>query len=64
MISECALALLPASYPSLTEMAHAGGVLTPSTAFGDVIVERLKRSGRIEIETGLIEEGEESRKRR
>ncbi|KAM0756386.1 NAD(P)-binding protein [Meredithblackwellia eburnea MCA 4105] len=44
MITECALALA-LDYERLPPMAHAGGPLTPATALGDVLVERLEKTG-------------------
>jgi len=56
MIAESALSLLnPEALPAL---AQKGGVLTPVTAFGDVLVERLRETGRFEFESGVVEEGE------
>jgi Uncharacterized conserved protein len=56
MIAECALSLLdPRQLPAF---AQKGGVLTPVTAFGDVIVERLRDSGRFEFESEVIQVGE------
>ena len=56
MIAESALSLLnPEALPAL---AQKGGVLTPMTAFGDVLVERLRETGRFEFESGVVEEGE------
>jgi short subunit dehydrogenase-like uncharacterized protein len=53
MIVECALSLvLEADH--LPPFAKRGGVLTPMTAFGDVLIERLKASGRITIESEVI----------
>lgn len=64
MISEGALALL-LSRDELPEAALEGGVLTPSTALGDVLVQRLRQSGRFEIESEVIPAGrDESRKTR
>lgn len=53
MIAECALSpVLDADH--LPAFAKRGGVLTPMTAFGDVLIERLKASGRITIESEVI----------
>ncbi|TDL16443.1 NAD-P-binding protein [Rickenella mellea] len=54
MVSECALCLLDTSNPNLPEMARRGGVLTPMTAFGDVLVERLRKNERFEIESAVV----------
>jgi len=53
-IAECALALA-LDYDALPARAREGGVLTPSTAFGDVLIERLKRfDDRFKIESEII----------
>ncbi|KIY65015.1 hypothetical protein CYLTODRAFT_492651 [Cylindrobasidium torrendii FP15055 ss-10] len=52
MIAESALALL---HPEqLSPFARQGGVLTPSVALGDVLVERLNKEGTIQIESKLV----------
>ncbi|KAF8661486.1 hypothetical protein AX16_001323 [Volvariella volvacea WC 439] len=43
----------------LPELAQKGGVLTPVTAFGDIIAERLKASGRVEIGSEVVQIGRE-----
>ncbi|KAH0828998.1 Saccharopine dehydrogenase-domain-containing protein [Lanmaoa asiatica] len=53
MIAECALCLALEA-DRLPAFAKRGGVLTPMTAFGDVLIERLKVSGRITIESEAI----------
>ncbi|KAF9222364.1 NAD(P)-binding protein [Gyrodon lividus] len=53
MIAECALSLV-LDADSLPEFSKRGGVLTPMTAFGDVLIERLKACGRISIESEVI----------
>ena len=64
MISECALSIL-LSYPDLTEAAHEGGILTPMSALGDVLVKRLEASGKFSISSEVIlGQGDESRKTR
>ncbi|KAG0703333.1 Saccharopine dehydrogenase-domain-containing protein [Suillus ampliporus] len=62
MISECALALA-LDGAKLPQMSKGGGVLTPMTAFGDVLIERLRRSRHIDIESELVV-GTEPRKTR
>ncbi|KAG2352064.1 hypothetical protein BDR07DRAFT_1439811, partial [Suillus spraguei] len=62
MISECALALV-LDGATLPHISSGGGILTPMTAFGDVLIERLRRSGHIDIESELLV-GTESRKTR
>ena len=44
MIVECGLALAH-DYERLPPLAKKGGFLTPATAFGEVLVERLEASG-------------------
>ncbi|GJE97550.1 saccharopine dehydrogenase-domain-containing protein [Phanerochaete sordida] len=62
MIAEGALALLLA-HGALPEHVREGGVLTPASALGDVLVQRLRESGRFEIESGVVD-AVESRKTR
>jgi short subunit dehydrogenase-like uncharacterized protein len=62
MISECALALA-LDGATLPQISTGGGILTPMTAFGEVLIERLKRSGYIDIESELLV-GTEPRKTR
>ncbi|KIJ66142.1 hypothetical protein HYDPIDRAFT_110316 [Hydnomerulius pinastri MD-312] len=54
LVSECALTLI-LDAPSLPALAKEGGVLTPMTAFGDVLIERLNNCGRIRIASEVIE---------
>lgn len=64
MISEAALAIL-LSHAELPDAAKEGGVLTPASALGDVLVQRLQDSGRFEFESEVIlGQDEESRKSR
>ncbi|SCV68717.1 BQ2448_838 [Microbotryum intermedium] len=44
MISECALAIVK-DYERLPPLARHGGILTPATALGPVLVERLEKTG-------------------
>lgn len=65
MVVESALTLL---FDELPPLAAAGGVLTPMTALGDSLVHRLRKNGRFEIDTGLVdspddEMGEDKKKR-
>jgi len=53
MIAECALSLVLET-EHLPSFAKRGGVLTPMAAFGDVLIERLKASGRITIESDVV----------
>ncbi|KAI0828046.1 Saccharopine dehydrogenase-domain-containing protein [Trametes gibbosa] len=63
MISECALGLLLED-SSLPVSARPGGILTPATALGDVIVRRLEGTGSMRFESEVIDADEESRKER
>lgn len=75
MISESALCLLlpPTSLSSATKadynpfdhlppMASEGGILTPMTAFGDVLIQRLKDTGMFEFSSQVVEDSAEDRK--
>ena len=53
MSSEAALSLL--HVPSLPPLAQHGGILTPSTALGDVIVKRLSEAGYWEIASTVVQ---------
>jgi short subunit dehydrogenase-like uncharacterized protein len=53
IIVECALSLV-LNADALPAFSKRGGVLTPMTAFGDVLIERLKACGRISIESEVI----------
>ena len=55
MVSECALALL-LNRDELPELGKRGGVLTPASAFGDVLVRRLEETGRFQFESGRLTE--------
>ena len=64
MISESALAIL-LNHDELPDIAKEGGVLTPASALGDVLVRRLEASGRFLIESEVVlGPGDESRKTR
>lgn len=63
MISECALALA-LERSALPWRAQEGGVLTPATAFGDVLVRRLEATGVFQFESGVVAPEAESRKQR
>lgn len=54
MIAESALALLKPA--KLTPIAQEGGVLTPMSALGDVLIKRLKATGRFEVESEVVEQ--------
>ncbi|KAI9067472.1 hypothetical protein FKP32DRAFT_1588577 [Trametes sanguinea] len=63
MIAECALGLL-LDDDKLPVTARPGGILTPATALGDVIVRRLKATGRMSFESEIVQGTDESRKER
>lgn len=63
MISECALALA-LDDASLPPHAHIGGVLTPATALGSVLVSRLEATGLVQFESQIVRGNEESKKDR
>lgn len=52
MISESALLLL--SVEKLPPLARRGGILTPMTAFGDALIERLQSTGRFEFDSNVV----------
>ncbi|KAF8161736.1 Saccharopine dehydrogenase-domain-containing protein [Mycena galopus ATCC 62051] len=63
MISEAALSLALAARDALPAIGRRGGVLTPATALGDVLVERLATSGRITFESNVVSvRGQEGKK--
>ncbi|KAG9049597.1 hypothetical protein FS837_009797 [Tulasnella sp. UAMH 9824] len=65
MVGEIALALLPASRERLPALAKKGGVLTPASALGQELVDRLRETGRFEFdEEEVYDYGSESRKNR
>jgi hypothetical protein len=53
MISESALALV-CSHDKLPNLARKGGVLTPMSALGDVLIERLQSTGRFEFTSEIV----------
>lgn len=55
MLVESALSLT-LSHDRLPALAKEGGVLTPATAFGDVIVDRLNATDEFEIESMTLQE--------
>lgn len=44
----------------LPSFAQRGGILTPMTAFGDVLLRRLTETGRFELEHGIVGAGSQS----
>lgn len=63
IIAESALALA-LDDASLPPHAHIGGVLTPATALGSVLISRLEAVGLVQFESQLVRGNEESRKDR
>ncbi|PIL33671.1 hypothetical protein GSI_04294 [Ganoderma sinense ZZ0214-1] len=63
IIAECALALA-LDDASLPPHAHIGGVLTPATALGSVLISRLEAVGLVQFESQIVRGNEESRKDR
>lgn len=62
IVVECALALV-LDDAALPPLAHLGGILTPATALGEVLVKRLENTGRIWFESEVVHtEGVERRK--
>lgn len=57
LIAESALSLVlpPPKGTSLPPLSQIGGVLTPSTAFGMVLIERLHQSGKVRFESRLVD---------
>jgi short subunit dehydrogenase-like uncharacterized protein len=55
MISESALAIA-LEKDALPYLAHQGGVLTPMSALGDVLIRRLERSGRYEFKSEVVDD--------
>ena len=57
MVAESALSIV-FSYASLPPLAQGGGVLTPVTAFGDVLIERLTGCGLFEFTSEVLQGGD------
>ncbi|KAL4261168.1 Saccharopine dehydrogenase-like oxidoreductase [Pleurotus pulmonarius] len=57
MAAESALCIV-FSYASLPPLARGGGVLTPVTAFGDVLIERLTGCGLFEFTSEVLQGGD------
>lgn len=57
MVSEAAIALLPRNRSRLTALGRAGGILTPMSAFGNTITERLVATGKFEISSEELIDG-------
>jgi short subunit dehydrogenase-like uncharacterized protein len=54
MIAECALGLA-LDHSRLPTHGQRGGVLTTATALGDVLVERLEKSGEFKFESRVMD---------
>jgi short subunit dehydrogenase-like uncharacterized protein len=52
MIAEAALCIL-LSHQQLPELGKRGGILTPMSGLGDVLIERLKATGKFEFESKM-----------
>ena len=63
MIAEAALALL-LDDASLPPLAQVGGILTPATALGDVLIRRLEATDRMHFESDIVRLDEENREDR
>ena len=63
MISESALALV-LNIEKLPALGRKGGVLTPMSALGDVLIERLKETGRFQFTSEVVEAGGKGEPRR
>lgn len=65
LLAECALSLVlpPPEGTHLPPLGRRGGCLTPSTALGGVLVQRLRDSGKVKMESRLImlDEGKKRR---
>lgn len=57
MVSEGAIALLPSNRSKLTALGRAGGLLTPMSAFGNTITERLVATGKFDIVSEELMDG-------
>jgi short subunit dehydrogenase-like uncharacterized protein len=64
MLAESALALVltPPEGTALPALAAIGGVLTPATGMGQVLVERLRKSGKVTFESEVVEKSRGSKK--
>ena len=43
---------------ALPSLAKKGGVLTPMTAFGDVLIRRLEETGRFEFSSSIVSDAQ------
>jgi len=53
MAAESALALVLTPRSSLPPLAQAGGILTPATAFGEILIDRLTLTKLFEFESKI-----------
>ena len=51
-------------FDKLPKLGQEGGVLTPMSALGDVLVERLERTGRFEQRSEIVVDAERGNKKR
>lgn len=65
MLAESALALVldPPEGTALPPLARLGGVLTPATGMGRVLVERLRKSGKVIFESQVVEKSAGNKKK-
>jgi hypothetical protein len=45
---------------ALPPLAREGGILTPMTAFGDVLLQRLEETGRFEFSSSIIGDSDDN----
>ena len=62
MLAESALSL-SLSHSSISHFGKQGGVLTPASAMGDILTERLRRYGLFEIETRSLADWQREREK-
>ncbi|KAK0212332.1 Saccharopine dehydrogenase-domain-containing protein [Desarmillaria ectypa] len=60
MVAEAALCLLHPE--TIRPFARRGGILTPASAMGDALMERLNATGRFEIESVVLKGGQDNKK--
>jgi short subunit dehydrogenase-like uncharacterized protein len=57
IVSESGIALLPSNRKTLPKLGQEGGILTPTTAIGEQLAERLTATGYFDFETGELVDG-------
>jgi hypothetical protein len=64
LLAESALSLVlpPREGTSLPPLAKRGGILTPATAMGSVLVERLQRTGKVQIHSEVLTPPEDKKR--